>query len=105
MAEQVFGLLERAVAFPLGDELLEVGVAQGVGHRGVAIQLVSGVGGDELLTTTLGHFEPSRAAGFGSREQQESVADQSLLLLVRQDGELDIGTHRGFVVGHEDAFR
>ena len=101
LAEHVFGLLERAVAFPLRNESLEVGIAQGIGQRGVVIQLMSRVRRDELLATTLGDFEPSRATGFGSREQQESVADQSLLLLVRQNGELNVGTHRGFVVGHE----
>ena len=40
LAEHMFGLLERAVAFPLGGELLEVGVSQRVGKSCVSVELL-----------------------------------------------------------------
>ena len=56
----MLGLLERAVALPLGDESLKVGVVQRIGQRGMLVQLVSRVGRDELLATTHHSVEGSR---------------------------------------------
>ena len=83
LAEQVFGLLIRAIAFSRRDEMLEVVVSQGIGQRGVTLQLVSRVRGEDELATGLRNIEPTRTTRFDATEQQEPIASERLLPSIR----------------------
>ncbi len=103
LPEQVFGLLIRAIAFSRRDEMLEVVVSQGIGQRGVTLQLVSRIRGEDELATGLRNIEPTRTTRFDAAKQQEAIACQRLLLSIGQHSQLHVSTHGEFVVWHSFA--